>query len=280
MRRPPGLLIGRPSDLPPASVLGLRHKHGTKMRYLAGCRCRRCRRGNAEYEARLARDRKLYGPNDLVSSARVLAHLRYLQTFGIGHKTVAKHARVAKTGLAEIIWYGKQHLRRRSEARILAVQPSLETLPLNVNVPARATVEKIQQLTRWGYPKALISRDGLGNKSIGLQIHSLKGKTSTTTVRTALAIGDFYALIVAMRRVWQERRRAIPDRHYVYWKSRRGRRPASPKAKQLELRPFSATYDYLYLWPKELREVSSLNRKLRKLIQSRRKAHEQNGRAT
>lgn len=38
MRRPPGPLIGRPADLPPAKILGLRHPHGTKMRYMAGCR--------------------------------------------------------------------------------------------------------------------------------------------------------------------------------------------------------------------------------------------------
>jgi hypothetical protein len=235
------------------------------MRYLSGCRCWRCRRGNSEYEAKLKRDRELYGPNDLVSSSRVLAHLRYLQTFGIGHKTVAKHARVAKTGLAEIIWYGKQHVRRRSETRILAIQPSLDTLPRNINVPARETVERIHQLTRWGYPKSLISRDALGNYSGGLQVHSLKGKTSTTTVRTAVYIRDFYALILEMRRVWQEKHGPIPGRQYVYWKRHSGNRPHAPIASKLELRPFAQTYDYNELWSKELREASSLNHKLRKL---------------
>jgi hypothetical protein len=271
-RRPPGRRLGRPSDLPPASILGLRHKHGTKMRYLSGCHCWRCRRGNADYEARLNRNRKLYGPNDLVSAERVLAHLRYLQTFGMGHKTVARHARVGKSSLAEIIWYGKQHLRRRNEARILAVRPSLDTLPSSAKIPAGPTVEALRQLLRAGYPKYLVNRDALGNSVPGqLQIHSLEGKTSSIQVKTVIRIRRFHALVAAMRRVWQEHRGAIPSRHYVYWKRRPGRRPFAPTIAWLELRRFAVTYDYNYVWPKELREASSLNNRIRKAIQKRAK---------
>lgn len=265
MRRPPGPLVGRPPDLPPASVLGLRHKHGTKMRYLAGCRCRRCRAGNARYEQKLNLARKLYGPNDLVSSERVLAHLRYLKTFGMGHKTVAKHAHVSKTALAEMIWYGRQHVRRRSENRILAVQPTLDTLPRSVNIPAKETVEKIKQLTLWGYPKSLITRDGLGNESMVLQVNQTVSRT--TTVRTAVCIRDFYNLVITMRCTWQKKW-PIPPRHYVYWKS--GRRPEIPTIRSLVLRPFARSYDYHSLWPKELREVSRLKRQIRNQIRERR----------
>jgi hypothetical protein len=252
-------------------VLGLRHKHGTKMRYLAGCRCWRCRRGNAEYERKLNEARKLYGPNDLVSSARVLAHLLYLKTFGIGHKTIAKHARVAKTGLAEIIWSSKQHIRRRSEARILAIQPTLEILPRNVNIPVAKTMERIKQLIAWGYPKSLISQEGLGNEAGALQVNH--SKSQNTTVRTALAIRSFYDLILTMRRIWQEKRGPIPTRQYVYWNKQRGRRPAAPILHRLELRNFAATYDYVYLWPKELKEASLLKNKLIKLYRERNKNH-------
>ena len=183
---------------------------------------------------------------------------------------------VAKTSLAEIIWYGRQHVRRRSEARILAIQPSLDTLPRHVNIPAGDTVGRIQQLMRWGYAKSLISRDALGNKSVGLQIRALRGTLATTTVRTAVNIRDFYALIVEMRRVWQEGRGAIPKRQYVYWKSELGRRPAGPTANKLELRPFALTYDYNVIWPKELREVSALNNRLRKLYRAKRREENEN----
>jgi hypothetical protein len=220
----------------------------------------------------------LYGPNDLVSSSRVLAHLRYLQNFGIGHKTVAKHARVAKTGLAEIIWYGKQHIRRRSETRILAIKPSIDTLPRNVNIPAKETLARINQLTRWGYTKTTITRDGLGNASGGLQagLRAIKGKTSATTVRTAVNIQKFYDLIVSMRSVWQARR-GIPRRHYVYWKSRRGRK-APPTAGRLKLFPFAVTYDYNNVWPKELKEASSLHNKLRELYRTKKRQNKKGDR--
>src|SRR5579863_5857798 len=119
----------RPSDLPSATQLGSTKPHGHKMRYMAGCRCWRCRRSNAAYERKLEENRRRYGPNDLVPTDQVRRHLEYLQQFGMGHKTVAKHAGMGKTVLAEILWYGKRQMRRRSEARVLAVQPTLDTLP-------------------------------------------------------------------------------------------------------------------------------------------------------
>jgi hypothetical protein len=205
----------------------------------------------------MKRDRRLYGPNDLVSSDRVAAHVRYLQTFGMGPKTIGKHARVAKTSLREILYNGRRHIRRRSEARVLAVQPTLDTLPRNVKVPATETLQRIKQLTLWGYPKALISREALGNKCPALQTHSLRGKTSAVTVRTAVRIRNFHARIVAMRRLWQEKRGPIPERHYVYWKS------TTNNVRALGLRPFAVTYDLNYVWPKEPK-VNRMVRKPRK----------------
>lgn len=263
VRKPPGPPVGRPPDMAPASVLGLRHPHGTKMRYLAGCRCLSCRRGNRDYERKLQRDRKLYGPNDLVSPERVLAHLRYLKTFGMGHKTVARHARVSKTSLAEIIWYGRKHIRRRSEARILAIQPTLETLPRNTNIPAAETVAKVHQLLKWGYTRRLISRDALGNASMAFQMGCVNGKTTATPVKKALAIRDFYELVLAMRRAWGEKR--IRQRHYVYWKRERGRRPEIPTRDKLELRPFAVTYE-LNVMPIALKRVVNIRSAIRRQI--------------
>src|SRR5882724_1444210 len=171
----------RPTDLPPVKQLAGNKRHGHKMN----------------------ENRRLHGPNDLVPTDRVRQHLRYLQGFGMGHKTVAKHAGMAKTVLAEILWYGKKQMRRRGEARVLAIQPTLDTLPRNVKIPAAETIAKIQRLIRWGYPKSLINRDGLGLESVGLQVHSLKGKTPAVTVKTAVKIRDFFAKVETIRRVWQ-----------------------------------------------------------------------------
>lgn len=41
--------------------------------------------------------RRRYGPNNLMSTDRVRQHLRLLQQYGMGHKTVARHTGVGST---------------------------------------------------------------------------------------------------------------------------------------------------------------------------------------
>ena len=119
------------------------------MKYMAGCRCWRCKRGNAAYEAELQRKRELFGPNDLVPVDRVRAFLHEMQKLGIGYMTIAKHVGVGKTPLGEILWPGKSgrnHIRRRTENKVLAYKQTLDTMPLLVKVPAAETVSKLKQL--------------------------------------------------------------------------------------------------------------------------------------
>lgn len=244
------------------------------MRYLAGCRCRRCRDGNAAYERKLEQNRRLHGPNDLVPTDRVREHLRHLQQFGMGHKTVAKHGGVGKTVLAEILWYGKRQMRRRSALRVLAVQPTLDTLPKNTQIPAAETVGKIRQLIRWGYPKALINRDGLNLQSVGMQVHSLRGKTGSVTVKTAIRIQNFFVRIEQIRSVWQKWRGPIPHKQYVYWKKNHG----SVRVRDLELRSLSRAYDYHYLYPPSLKSTIRMANRLKRVYRKRRSDEKHNRR--
>lgn len=255
----------RPADLRSAEELARKRPHGHKMRYMAGCRCKRCRKGNAAYDRQLRLNREQFGPNDLVSTREVRQHLENLQTYGIGHKTVAKHARVAKTVLAEILWYGKKQMRRRSARRVLAVQPTIDTLPKNAKVPADVTVAKIQQLIEWGYPKSLINKDGLGLHTCGLQIPSLEGKTKMVAAKTAVKIRNFFAAIETIRASWKVKRGVIPRNHYVYWK----RRASGP----LELRPFSRAYTYHYLYAPEFKAAIRACNRLKKLVRRRNAQH-------
>lgn len=258
----------RPADLPSVQELAKGKPHGHKMRYVAGCRCRRCKRGNREYENKIRENRRVYGPNDLVAVDRVRQFLQEMQRIGIGYITIARHVGVGKTALGEILWAGKSsrnYIRRRTEAKVLGYRPSLDTMPLNLNVAAEETIRKLCQLVRWGYPKALINRDGLGHKNSGLQIG--RGTSPSVTVKTAIKIRDFYEAIEAMRALWLKHGK-IPQRHYVYWKSgRRGMR-----LKDLELRPMSSAYSYHYLYSSELKTAiklsNHLKRTYRKKIQS------------
>jgi hypothetical protein len=259
--------MARPSDLRPAQDLARGKAHGHKMRYMAGCRCLRCRRGNAAYERKMMENRRRLGPNDLVPTDQVREHLKFLQQFGMGHKTVAKHAHVGKTVLAEILWYGKKKMRRRSEARVLQVQPTLEYLPRTTKVPAAETIARIHQLVRWGYPKSLINQDGLGLASGGMQIRALLGKATTVAAKTALKIQDFFARIEGIRELWERRRGPIPRRNYVYFKESK----RNVLLRDLELKSVSRAYSYHYIYPSDLKSAIRLTNEFKKTYRRRRK---------
>jgi hypothetical protein len=254
----------RPSDLPSAQQLASNKPHGHKMRYMAGCRCSKCRAGNALYEAKMQKDRELYGPNDLVPVDRARAFMQDMRKLGIGFKTIADRQDVARTVCGEVIWPGKsgrRYIRRRTEKKILAYRPTLDTLPQIVIVPAAETVAKIQQLIRWGIPKALINQHGLLGKTPALQIHATKWHTPTCMVRTARRIRDYFARVEDIRDAWHAWRGSIPRRHYVYWKQ--GRSTSSSRLKDLELRRFAVTYDYIYRYPQALKDAMRAKRQIR-----------------
>lgn len=259
---------GRPSSLPTVKKLGRKHPHGHFMRYLAGCKCSKCKQGRRDYDKELAKRRELFGPNDLVSTDKVKTHLHWLQTFGIGHLTISKITGVGKTSMAEILWYAKTHMRRRAANAILAVRPNLDTFPKNIKIPGTETIEKIKQLMKWGIPRRNIDRDGLGNHGFALQ--ATKRKSGLVTVRTALSIRDYFERVVKMRSIWIRLGRTIPVRHYVYWKPNRH----GMTARSFELRPYAVTYDY-NLYPQELKNTISVLAKLKRGIRQKGEHHGQ-----
>ena len=258
---------GRPHDLTPTKKLSSKHPHGHYMKYMGGCRCAKCKLAAREYNERLRQNRILLGPNNLVPTTKVKARLIQLMEIGIGHQTVAKYTGVGKTGLAEILWYGKQYMRRRAANAVLAFKPTLDNFPKNKQVPARATVAKLRRMTvKWGMPRTLVTRDALGNRTAGLQIPALAGKTTTVRASTAVEIRDYFQKVERMREMWVQAHGPIPRRHYVSWKpGRHGMRLTS-----LELRPFHVGYDYHNL-PQDLKELVLLKGKLKRAYRGRAK---------
>ena len=252
----------RPADLPSTAEIARTKPHGHFMRYVAGCRCRRCKQGRKDYESKLDENRRLYGPNDFVSTDRVREHLLNLQKQGLGHKLVAKAAGVGKTGLAEILWYGKKKMGRRAERKVLAVRATVETLGRRAMQPAGETVEYIQRLLQWGYPKRLISA-GIGQDGVALQIPALKGKAQSVHVKTAVAVRELFRMVKIIRRMWSAVHGPIPSGHYVWLK-----RGDAVALGNLKLQPFAVNHEYFHFYPRELREVidaaNQLKRQLRK----------------
>ena len=93
-----------------------RSKHGTRSRYVGGCRCEACRASNAaDRRARLVR-------RPLVPVEPVAEHLRSLQAAGASRERIAQAARVGESTLNRIARQPGTRMRGDIAKRILRVR--------------------------------------------------------------------------------------------------------------------------------------------------------------
>ena len=152
--------------LKPITELAAEKPHGTRLRYIAGCKCFHCRRANSDYErsrkaARLAGDW-----NGIVPADKARAHLMSLSRRGVGKRAVQSASDVALSVLTEIRTGRKQRIRARTERKILAVTPAQVSDRALVK-PGR-THQLIEQLVDEGFTKRELARR-LGYASPALQ---------------------------------------------------------------------------------------------------------------
>jgi hypothetical protein len=94
--------------------------HGTRARYVRGCKCLPCRASNASYEAgREARAAE----SVLVDAAAARKHLQWLSDKAVGHKQASK-----LSGLSWVLLYGirsgrRTRIRKATAEKVLAIQP-------------------------------------------------------------------------------------------------------------------------------------------------------------
>lgn len=157
----------RPADLAPVEVLGLRKPHGTRLRYMAGCKCVPCRAANSNYETIRFRRRRAGLWNGLVDAAPSRRHMLKLSHAGVGRRTVAQLARISDSVLMKIRKGQRKHVRALTEKAILAVSP--RAIRGSSLVPAKATWEKINWLLEEGFTKAELARR-MGAKTPALQL--------------------------------------------------------------------------------------------------------------
>ena len=155
--------------LKPIAELGARRAHGERLRYMAGCRCLKCRMANSNYETGRAAARRRGEWNGLVDAALARAHLLKLRRKGIGYKTAADAASVARSTVAKILSGERKRMRAQALKRILAVTPAARAD--SSCVPAARTWRLIEELLEEGFSKAALAREILGNpKARALQI--------------------------------------------------------------------------------------------------------------
>ena len=136
--------------------------HGTRARYMHGCRCVPCRAANSRYECRRQLERLKGRANGCTSTEQVQQHLLRLSRQGIGYKQVAKAARVNPGALQQVRLGLRKQMRAQSVARVLAV--GAEARAPGALVPAGPTLRRIEWLLKEGFTQTALARM-LGSKA-------------------------------------------------------------------------------------------------------------------
>lgn len=157
----------RPSDLRSAAELAIDKPHGTRMKYLGGCKCMLCRAANSRYSCMREVERRAGRGAGLVSAAHARRHiLRLAERHGVGYKSVARDARVGKTIVFEIRSGKRTQIRASTERKILMVTETAAQAA--TIVPATTTWKQIEWLLSEGFTKKSLS-ERLGYKNGALQ---------------------------------------------------------------------------------------------------------------
>jgi hypothetical protein len=131
--------------------------HGTRARYIGGCKCMLCRAANSRYNTQRDAARRAGEPADiLVSSDAARAHLARLSAAGVGYKSVGAAGSVAISVLAEIRQGRRPQIRRSTERKILAVDEG--AVAGNGLVPAGPTWKILDGLIADGYTKTQLAK--------------------------------------------------------------------------------------------------------------------------
>jgi len=146
----------RARGLRPVAELAVGRPHGDRLRYLAGCRCRDCRRANSAYESMRQRARRNGDWNGIVPAANARAHLLKLSRLGVGRRAVAAATDVADSILSQVRTKKKLRIRARTARRIIAVTPAMASD--HAFVTATRTWVLIGRLLEEGYTKTYLAR--------------------------------------------------------------------------------------------------------------------------
>ncbi len=177
----------RPSSIPSPGSFGDR-PHGTRLRYISGCKCMLCRAANSRYECGRAAARRRGEWNGIVAASRARKHIHQLSRVGVGYKSVAVAADVARTILAQIRSGKRRNIRAETERRILAVDVSARAD--HSTIPAKRTWRLIERLLGEGFSKAELARR-LGYESPALQLSRHR-----VLAKNALRVEKFYRLMM------------------------------------------------------------------------------------
>jgi hypothetical protein len=178
----------RPAGLRSATDLAADKPHGTRIKYVGGCKCVPCRAANSRYETERAAARKAGLSNGIVSSKKARRHILMLASVGVGYKAVADASDVWKTIVLSIRTGGRQRIRQETERRILSV--TKDACADGALVDADPTWKKIAELQVEGFTKSELAR------RLGYRTPALQFKHSEVLASTASKVERFYRQIM------------------------------------------------------------------------------------
>lgn len=152
--------------------------HGTRLRYIGGCRCVPCRAANSRYECERLAARKRGEWNGVVDAEPARRHLVALARAGVGYRSVAEASGVARGVVAAVKTGKRTRVRAMTVQRILAVDSRARAG--GVIVGAADTWRRVRALLAEGYSKARIARE-IGQRGGGLQIGPRRVTLETAT---------------------------------------------------------------------------------------------------
>lgn len=162
--------------------------HGRRARYVAGCRCLLCRAAHSRYNCERERAVAEGRANPLVSAEAARAHLAALSTTGVGYKSAASAANVAKSIVLGIITGRRPNIRKDTERRLLAVDVSC--IGDSTLIDARPTWKILNRLLADGYTKRQLA------EWMGLK-HSIQFHRDRITARNAARVERLVRLLEA-----------------------------------------------------------------------------------
>jgi len=169
-----------------------RKPHGTRLRYVSGCKCMLCRAANSRYECDRAKARNEGDWNGIVDAGTAREFLLRLARKGIGRRSVGAATGISDTILFQIRNGTRRRIRARTERLILQVDESArgdKTL-----VPGKRAWKILDELLNRGYSKTQLAA-WLGSKARipALQIN----RPGLITARSESRVERLYTLINA-----------------------------------------------------------------------------------
>lgn len=166
--------------------LAIGKPHGTRMKYVGGCKCLKCRMANSNYETGRARRRLAGDGNGIVDASIARAHILRLSKQKVGYKMIG-----SLTGVACSILWGIRE-GKRPRCRAATVRKILAVTAANAGdailVDAATSWTKIRKLQKEGYTRRTIARM-LGSKA---KVPALQLNKKKITVKSRARVEALY----------------------------------------------------------------------------------------